>query len=453
MGFEGEFASYEPLRRILSSEKVKSLQERLVVNNNHDFDELPTNCVFTKNQLPSNYSPNYIIAIDGGYHTTTIDNGFPGAEIGYIAISASLILNDKVEAIAKKEFINPKDFRKTEKSSTIDTVVPGRNVIIKGECDTKSSMRRTLFEELSSTKVFEDGETLLETYEFLLKLRNNETYRPANSPIDEFSNEKMTYGYGKYKCPYSDQWLYSTDALRLHELLNPIEENGSLYGQVMSMLEKLWLIHTLRAFEQKGWFDLLRKVIIVLDGPLACFSTWSWMHKVIIKEIKRINEAQKKHTNTDLLIFGIEKSGIFYNHFETIDTKNSGILGKFEKQTGLLLDDNYIKKNIIYSDSKKPYGEGTYFGRKLFYKTKTNHRLVVNVAFLTKNQADLTQANKNQYPRLADLINILDELTSNRYPNSITPLIVAHSEAAIPLNLGKRIFDEVAREIRRGVIN
>lgn len=173
------------------------------------------------------------------------------------------------------------------------------------------------------------------------------------------------------------------------------------------------------------------------------------MYKTIIKEVNRINEAQKQKTHADLLIFGIEKSGVFYNHFETIDTENSGTLGTFKKQTGILLDDSYIKKNIIYSDSKKPYGEGTYFGRKLFYKTKTNHRLVVNTVFLAKHHVDLTTANTDQYPRLADLINILDELTSSRYPNSITPLTVAHSEAAIPLNLGKKIFDEIARTIER----
>lgn len=451
MGFEGEFASYEPLRRILSGRKVKSLQDSLIVNDNTNPDiNLLTKHTFTKSQLPSNYSPNYIIAIDGGYHAAKIQNGFPGAEIGYIAISASLILNDEAELISKKTFINPKDFRKTEKASTLDTVIPGCNVIIKGEVDTKSSMRRMLFEELASTRVFEGGETLLETYEYLLKLKLKDGFsRPAKSPIADWENTDMVYKYGRYKCLKSSQWLYSTDALRLHELMDPVSDNGGMYGQIMSMLEKLWLIHILRAFEQKGWFELLGKIIIALDGPLACFSTWSWMHKTIIKEVNRINEAQKQKTHTDLLIFGIEKSGAFYNHFETIDTENSGVLGKFEKQTGILLDDAYIKKNIIYSDSRKPYGEGTYFGRKLFYKTKTNHRLVVNTAFLTEHHADLATANTDQYPRLADLINILDGLTSSRYPNSITPLTVAHSEAAIPLNLGKRIFDEIAREIQR----
>lgn len=449
MGFDGEFASYEPLRRILSSEKVKSLQDKLIINNSVDFDTNLAKYTFSKSNLPSNYSPNYIIAIDGGYHAAKIHNGFPGAEIGYIAISASLILNDEAELISKKAFINPKDFRKTEKASTLDTVIPGCNVIIKGEANTKSSMRKMLFEELASTRVFEDGETLLETYEYLLKLKLEDGFsKPAKSPIEGWEHTNMIYEHGKYTCPSSGQALYSTDALRLHELINPIGDNGGMYGQIMSMLEKLWLIHILRAFEQKKWFELLGKIVIILDGPLACFSAWSWMHKVIIKEINRINGAQKQQTHTDLLIFGIEKSGVFYNHFESIDTENSGILGKFKKQTGILLDDKYIKENIIYSDSKKPYGEGTYFGRKLFYKTKTNHRLVVNTAFLTKHHAVLATANSDQYPRLSDLINILDELTSSRYPNSITPLTVAHSEAAIPLNLGKRIFDEIAREIQ-----
>lgn len=45
-------------------------------------------------------------------------------------------------------------------------------------------------------------------------------------------------------------------------------------------------------------------------------------------------------------------------------------------------------------------------------------------------------------------MSLLDQLVSNRYPNSISPLISAHAEAAIPLNLGKRIFEDIAREIR-----
>lgn len=64
------------------------------------------------------------------------------------------------------------------------------------------------------------------------------------------------------------------------------------------------------------------------------------------------------------------------------------------------------------------------------------------------HQQNLETARADQYPRLADLMNVLDELVSSRYPNSVSPLVSAHAEAAIPLNLGKRIFDDIAREIR-----
>ena len=176
------------------------------------------------------------------------------------------------------------------------------------------------------------------------------------------------------------------------------------------------------------------------------------MNKSIITELKRINEIQKKQTGKDLLIFGIEKSGIFYNHFEDIDTKVDGTKDRFLNQTAFLLSDSYIKKNIIFSESEKLYGQDTYFGRKLFYKTKTGYRIIPVLAFLT-DKPDLNSNALNEFPRIADLMNILDEMVSSRYPNSVSPLVSAHSEAAIPLNLGKRIFDDIAREIRTKSLN
>jgi hypothetical protein len=121
---------------------------------------------------------------------------------------------------------------------------------------------------------------------------------------------------------------------------------------------------------------------------------------------------------------------------------------KFPRQSALLLDDNYIKKNIIFSDSAKPYGQDTYFGRKFFYKTELGQRIVATVASYDKNQENLTTANSCQFSRLADVMHLLDKLFSSRYPNALSPLVSAHAEAAIPLNLGKRIFEDIAREIR-----
>lgn len=450
MGFEGEFASYEPLRRLLDSEKVKALQERFRIREQVEETDDFENEIVNKNDLTqSNNIPDLILAIDGSNLAAKAENGFPGAEFGYITVSSVLIDLKKVKSLEGNPFVSPKEFRETEKASTIDSVFPGCNVILDNEKSAKTSLRRTLFEELKSNNIFTNGETLLDTYEYLFRIKREKFSESSlpKSPIEDI-DEKMTYGYGEYTCPNSGEALFSTDALRLHELMNPGGSNGEMFGQIMSTLEKLWLVHILRAFEKKNWLSTFRRVAFIMDGPLAVFSTSSWLTKVISYELRRINDIQKKINGTDLIIFGIEKSGTFFNHFTEIDTTKDGIIDKFPKQSAFLLTDDYIKKNIIFSESKKPYGQDTYFGRKLFYKTKSGQKIVPVVATYNDYQSNLATGNINQFPRLADILDLLDSLVSSRYPNSVSPLISAHAEAAIPLNLGKRIFEDIAREIR-----
>jgi hypothetical protein len=380
------------------------------------------------------------------------ENGYPGAEVGYITVASVLIDLKLVKELEQNEFINPKKFRETEKASTIETVFPGCNIVLDTERNAKASLRRVLFEELRNTSIFSDGETLLDTYEHLFRIKREHSSEPPRSPIESV-DEEMTYDYGEYICPHSDEALFSTDALRLHELMNDGGSNGEMFGQIMSTIEKLLLVHLLRAFEvkerkEKGWLATLRRVAFFMDGPLAVFSTSSWLAKAIEVELRRINELQKQLNGQDLMIIGIEKSGTFFNHFMEIDITKDGVTDKFPRQSALLLSDDYIKRNIIFSESTKQYGQDTYFGRKFFYKAASGQKIVPVLACFTENQRDLRTANTNQFVRLADVMDLLDQMVSSRYPNSVTPLISAHAEAAIPLSLGKRIFEDIAREIR-----
>jgi len=457
MGFENEFASYEPLRRILSSKKVKDLQNRLFIREknftNEEVSELLRKLVYKEDLSLSDFEPDYIIAIDGSYHAFPVENGFPGAEEGYITLASVLVDIAKIKTLEKKDIIDPKKFRETEKASTLETVIPGCNVVLRGESSPKTSMRRVLFEEMGQNKVFSDSETLLDTYQALLKIKIDSedkitNVRKPRSPLEGL-NEDMQYGMGEYLCSQTSQPLFSTDALRLHELLNEGGTCGEMYGQIMSMMEKLWLVHILRAFEKRGWIEILQRVAFILDGPLACFSTWSWMNKSIIAEIRRINELQKKVSGgKDLIIIGIEKSGTFCEHFKSLDIHPDGSLGLFPEGATLLLDDTYIKKNIIFSDSPKVYGEDIYFGRKFFYKTTNGYMIVPVLCTYTNDQQDLKTADKAQFPRLGDVLRLLDRMVSSRYQNSLSPLVSAHAEAAIPLNLSRRIFEDIARELR-----
>jgi hypothetical protein len=451
MAFEGEFANYEPLRRILDSKKIQELQSRMRVQSTEVFSGAIKESLLYKKDLPktNNIQPDLILAIDGSHLEGHPEKGFPGAEYGYITIAAVLVDLKLISQLEKDDVIDPKLFRKTESPVTQESVFPGCNIVIDNEKDAKASLRKAIFEDFKSNRSFKDGETILETYEHLLKLKIDKfpDSKKPDSPIDGVEGD-LEYGLDEYKCSHSGEPLYSTDALRLHELMNPSGLNGELFGQIMLTLEKLWLVNILRSCEQKDLLATLRRIAFIMDGPLAVFSTSSWLTKVIETELWRINEKQKIINSQDMLIIGIEKSGVFFNHFIDIDTSPEGIPDVFSNQSALLLADEYIKKNVIFSESTKPYGQDTYFGRKLFYKAASGQKIVPVIAWFNEYQKNIRTAEPEQFNRLLDVMNLLDSVVSNRYPNSLSPLIAANAEAAIPLNIGTRLFEDIAREIR-----
>ena len=445
MPFEKEVASYAPLRRILQSDKVRKLQARFRLANTEEAEEEVQKAAAP---APSDFcrDPDLILAVDGGRQPAEVQNGYPGAEIGYITVAAVLILLDKLHEVATEDIINPVEYRKTQRKASIDTALPGRGVIIDNERSPEASMRRTLFEEMANYRVFSDSETLLQTYEALMLSEgyDGKTLCPCERRVP-YHRDRGEYGCSTCKHP-----LYSTDALRLHELFSPHESCEKMYGHTMTMLERLWLIHALRAFERRGeeWLKVIGRMAFILDGPLAMYGPPAWLSTPIRKELQRLNAAQKAVTGLDMMILGIEKSGGFARHFEMIDTRKDGGI-RFAAQRHLLLDDKYIRNHIVPSVGDRQYGGNTYFGRKLLYKSALKHRLVVNVACFTDEQFDLSTARPDQFPRLADALAMLDKLSSNLYPNSLSPIIAAHAEAAIPMHLGGQILENLARKAVR----
>ena len=112
-------------------------------------------------------------------------------------------------------------------------------------------------------------------------------------------------------------------------------------------------------------------------------------------------------------------------------------------------DDTYIKKRIIFSDSPKRYGLDTYFGRKFLYKSRRGARIVASLPFLTDEQDTLASDNMDAHPRFAAACALIDKLASSRFRNALTPLVSAHAQAAIPLHLGAKVLEQLARALMR----
>jgi len=213
--------------------------------------------------------------------------------------------------------------------------------------------------------------------------------------------------------------------------------------------ERLLLIHIIKCFERRGWLSSLKRLAFVLDGPLALFGHPAWMSAAVSLELKRLNELVAAETGRDLLLLGIEKTGTFVDHFEEIDqTETSGQL-LFPPRSCFLPSDNYIKRRVIYSTSDKRYGADTYFGRKVFYKTATGARIVANIPFLSDDQDSIQSSDIEPYGQLPASCALLDKLISSRFKNALSPIVTAHAAAAIPLNLGAKVLQQLARALMR----
>ncbi|MBL8076821.1 MAG: DNA double-strand break repair nuclease NurA [Anaerolineales bacterium] len=450
MPHDGEFAEYRSIRRLTENERVQGLLRR-AKQRDISQDELALSVLKLSDITTKSWEPELVLAIDGSHQPVQVEKGFPGSEIGYVTVSAVLMDIAKIRELDTQRPVDPKAFRETENATSVDRAFPGCNIVIDDEQSPVASLRKALFETFQETRLFSDAETLLDTYQALLKYKKSEAVRQKCPFKDNCLSPQGNYKFGEftYKCECVKQGtLYSTDALRIHEGMVSDSANGAMFAEIMQTIERVSIIHILRWFEQNNLLYLLKDVGLVIDGPLALFGNPAGLLIPVKEELRRINEKAKEYTDgADILLVGVEKTGFFVNHFERIDQNKNGTFGMFLPQTFALISDEYIKKNIVFSDSKKKYGDDTYFGRKLFYKTKSGARVVASLPMLDISHEDASRAEPDQYPRLADALTLFDQLASSRFPNAISPLISAHAEAAIPLNLGSRVLEDMAKRL------
>lgn len=446
MPYQGEFAGYKPLSRIANSDRVQNIVSRCKKQiQSQDSSEID---LLLAEVEPSEWLPDLVLAIDGSYHQLPVENGYPGAELAYLTVASVILDIKKQRELDQNRPVSPLASRNTEKAGSIDCALPGCNVVIDDETTPSASFRRVFFESIGEKRPLSDGETLLETYEALLAYKPTE--RKQKCPYEDCPIDAAyipSSGRNHCKCIHQRAW-YSSDALRIHEGLNPNGSSGSMFGEAMQVWERVWAVNFLRWIEREPRrFRLLRNLAIVLDGPLAVFGHPAWISQAIYSELSRINEAARKFIHQDLLLIGVEKTGSFVDHYAALDAPSRYSDGKsrFKPQTAMLLTNDYIRQHIAIGD--KPFGAATYFGRKFFYKTVSGARVVASLPFLTEEARDLSNGEAHHFPRLPDAMSLLNATFSARFPNANAPLVSANAEAAIPLNLGREVLEQLANSL------
>ena len=444
--YEDEFASYRPLRRITEAERVRALLGRA-----RALPPASTAPALTPQAAPPapENLPELIVAIDGSVAEVDVKNGYPGAKVGYCTVASVLLNLREVDRLDAQRPVDPVAFRQTEETATIDAALPGSNVVIRTHTSARDSFRETLYEVFHDEVVDEeDRARLLDTYEALLALKPQN--RPPICPYDyDACDQHFNPGRGASSCSCARKRpIYSTDSLRIHERFHDTGSNGEAFGEVMQVWERLLLVHLLRCFERRQWLDKMGRLAFFVDGPLAVFGHPAWLSAAISTELKRLNAVVRDKAGSDLFILGIEKSGTFVAHFDEIDRTENGD-PRFPPRSFLLPTDGYIKERVIFSTSAKRYGEDTYFGRKFFYKAASGARIVANVPFLSAAQDTLTSDDIALYPQFPTVCALIDKLVSTRFPNALAPIVSAHAQAAIPLQLGAKVLQQLARALMR----
>jgi len=458
MPHDGEFAQFRSLRELVNDPQIKellkgckalpSLDEK---ESGGDLDGLIR--VSTAGLPPERTPMEVIVAIDGSHVEVPVTNGYPQAEASYLTSSAVLIDLQKTREINQQRPVHPQAFQKLEQKGTAALALSGANVVRKDCVDSKHSFRDSLFEILSSEEGALKNISLLNVFERLMNGSGRETGIKCPYSDSHGCERKYAFENGKNVCSCDLRlpW-YSTDWLRVHEGFGPTK-NGAAFGEVMQVIERLTLMQVLYYLEDTNQLSTLSRIGFVLDGPLAVFGHPAELKDQLEREIMRINHKVREITDEDMVIVGIEKSGAFVEHFNDLDIRPGKKEPRFAPRTALLITDAYIKERVIPSTSNKTYGKDTYFGRKFFYKTKRGHMVVASVPFLKEGEKDIRHARLEQFPRLASACRMLDEVSCSRYPNAIMPLVSAHAEAAIPLNLGVKILEKIARETIQGAHN
>src|SRR5438105_2816036 len=133
MPYEGEFAKYRPLRRIVESERVQALLGAYHIRDRSAEPSAIEDLIELSDVEPSHWLPSWVLAIDGSFAPVPLENGYPGAEAAYLTVASVLINTTKVRELDEARPVNPVAFRTTEQADSIDCAIPGCNVVWEGE--------------------------------------------------------------------------------------------------------------------------------------------------------------------------------------------------------------------------------------------------------------------------------------------------------------------------------
>lgn len=368
------------------------------------------------------------ISIDGSY--ASIENTQNKKKsLSYIKI-ASLYLSQKKLNEANEAIVNPDIIREiiSKNSDVFSTVLPLNNVVVSSHTPLESL--RIIVEK--SFYAYEDG-MLYDTLRYLLfKKWNENTFKPLTFGCP-FCNEEIIIETEQkdYTCNKCKRTIFLTDYLGLHMEINDDNTSESIAVALMQLMEHLTLFSYIRIL-YTNTPDKLSEVLFIKDGPLALYSQYSRLIPSMRELLAHINEKYK------INLVGVEKSGVFYEHSEIINTKLTNV-GEY-----FIPDNKYVFSNIKHGDPQITiYGERVIYGSKVYLKFDDQETAIFSIptTYFTANPM------KEDFINIDSILKTLIGLKSRQYTNAILPIVAVNKIASMAMYPSNRILSRFTESI------
>ncbi len=411
--------------------------------------------VFGSHDLPA-----FVLALDGSSYEASADGTFPSRRIGYVKISSVALDMMRYQGLRPPgaRLIDPMSvnalLRETEAFSM---ALPGAYVVPVGRQTAREGFRHELQSYFKSERTRLGSRTLLDTLKDVwtamgrletsdegrrfLEVGCTEDDCEGKAHVDAVSNVG--------RCGSCGSEVIFTDSLRLHEPFMESGDNQGVFNRLMNGVEHLMMIHYLLYLREVSP-QLLSKLCVISDGPLAVFGEMAPLHRGIMRLIGDIRDELRGRGLEEPLIIGFSKSGRIVEHFASIEA----IIAEAQSPNSFVFPVSDSYRYSYLEPTKNPtvnHGKETYYGQDFYIRQESGRGFVMGLPypFGDRSRSDFQTAKSDVQhygSSIGRALRVVREFESDLYGSSLVPITLAHQHASISLKPGGRVLDILSKQ-------
>lgn len=410
-------------------------------------------------EYPKDSDIDYVIASDGSYYSSSIDNRLPSILVCYLKFGTILIEMRDFQGLedTNTKLIDPFRVAHLQRErDALSLVLPLSNFKRPEDECLRTSFRRQIDDFLWSKKTChrenDPGTSLMATLIEMAQLRPDidappgqvKIYRCPSVDCDA-TNIYLDPEVPEHKCPRCGNPLFISDCLRLWEAVSDFHPNIEPASRFMSYIEHLLPIHYLRFLADEAPAQL-NGLGILVDGPLAVFGQAAWLHHSIMRFLYQLRERQIARNLKMPLIIGLQKGGYLVEYMQ--------LLNRYIPNNRLFsITDDFRYNYLGIERSANGFGSETYYGHDFAVKTRSGKLFIFGLPypFVSKrasNNFREEKANIDRYEELSRALSLITQVETDLYRDAVVPIALAHRYTAISLRPGGRVLDILGRTAR-----